>query len=125
MCVWARVERWGRDWKPFGARVEGFVCDWIVCVCHAFNARPEGATSSQPRASERSDATPWVRWRRTRCAPGGGKSSDRGDVGWGCRREWRCLRRVAGFVPAIGGVMPVIGGGMPVIGGVNARWWRN
>ena len=39
--------------------------------------RPEGATSFQPRASERSDATPWVRTIHPRYAPGGGKSSDR------------------------------------------------
>ena len=39
----------------------------------AFNVRPEGAMSSQPRASERSEATPWV-WRvYLRCALKGQK----------------------------------------------------
>ena len=39
----------------------------------AFNARPEGAMSSQPRASERSEATPWVTPKRFRCALKGQK----------------------------------------------------
>ena len=35
----------------------------ILRVCQAFNARPEGATSSQPRASERSERHPGLdRW---------------------------------------------------------------
>ena len=78
---------------------------------HAFNVRPGGATSPQPRAIERSEATPWVVPRRQRGAPGGGKSSDRGDVGWRLLPGVAGVRRVAGF--------------MPVNGGVYARWWRN
>ena len=48
-----------------------------TCDGHAFNVRPEGATSPQPRASERSEATPWVWTENRRYAPGGGKSHDR------------------------------------------------
>ena len=49
----------------------------MVCGLQAFNENPEGVASSQPRASDRSDATPWVGTKRKRGAPGGGKSNDR------------------------------------------------
>ena len=47
----------------------------ILRVCQAFNARPEGATSSQPRASERSEQHPGLGWRVSDTPPEGAKAA--------------------------------------------------
>ena len=96
-----------------------------TCDGHAFNVRPEGKyvrwpcvqraprrgnePPAQGKRAKRSDTLGCVP-RRQRYAPGGGKSSDRGDVGWRLLPGVAGVRRVAGF--------------MPVIGGVYARDWR-
>ena len=71
--------RISREWHGAGHACNRRTTVWIGAH-HAFNRHPEGVTSTQPRASERSDATPWVRQDAFRCAPGGGKSSDRTHV---------------------------------------------
>ncbi len=44
-------------------------------VCQAFNARPRGATSPQPRASERSERHPGLGWRVSDTPPEGAKAA--------------------------------------------------
>ena len=47
----------------------------ILRVWQAFNVRPEGATSSQPRASERSERHPGLGWRVSDTPPEGAKAA--------------------------------------------------
>ena len=65
---------------------------------------PRRGKSTQPRASERSDATPWVRPGVQRYAPGGGKSSGRRVFIGGISRPRRLFHvRIGGFHVRIGG----------------------
>ena len=81
--------RISREWHGAGHACNRRTTVWVGAN-HALNRHPEGVTSTQPRASERSDATPWVSNDGGRYAPTGQKQGQERVY----RRMMRYMQRI-------------------------------